>query len=120
LRAGVIAAGLFGIGVVDKRLAGGDAIAVQVADRDDLGMVVFESLEHVVDARDASDADGGDRDAIAGRVLAEDAGGHDCRRGRSRDTGLQDIAAGQCFAVGHVALPKVGGRFGPIIFKSSP
>ena len=66
-------AGLFGVVAVDEGLAQFNAVRVEIADRDDVGLIVLPDARQVVAARDAADADGAYVDAIARRGLSEDA-----------------------------------------------
>ena len=50
-----------------------DAVRVEIADRHDIGLVVFPDARQVVATRDPADSDGAYVDSIARRGLSEDA-----------------------------------------------
>jgi hypothetical protein len=86
---------LFGIDAVDVVDGVLDAVPVDVADRHDAGVGVFDRLGHVVVARDAAGADGADVEPVAGGVLAHDAGGDDAGESQGGGGGCGAGAGGR-------------------------
>jgi len=90
--AGVRLAQLLGIGFINELAAQLDAIRAQIADGDDAIVAAGNARElqhsrHVMDTRDAADADGADVNAIRGCSSAENRVGNDGRKSGGNRSG---------------------------------
>src|ERR1700730_16534709 len=68
-------AGFLGVVAVDEGLAQFNSVCIEIADCNDVGLIVLPDTGKVVAAGDAAYADGAYVDAVAGRELSEDARG---------------------------------------------